>query len=326
MLRLNVENDTFHQNEYKEKNLDIVSIPDLSNIEWDKVFESFKKLIKSSVRHEKLTAKLLTETHLSDHLRQTLLAESPGLRKIQPILLRAMNEKKHLIHIRRLGLQHKSADEQAIGFAVISLTMGLPLAADKASGQVVWDVMNRERKSSVYQTFSEGTGEATYHTDTAFYKWPARYFGLYCRKPAVCGGGVNRFCNAAELRRKLKNDPAYSWIVKTLCDTSAIFRVPSSFSHSSDKEIIEARVFDDDIAIRLRLDSIIKGHQLKHGRQNEKLLRAINHFLLLVDMPENRIKMKLEEDSAIYINNYEVLHYRDQFTDSARHLMRIWLK
>ncbi|MDL4861084.1 TauD/TfdA family dioxygenase [Halomonas elongata] len=326
MLGFNDEKDTLYLDEYKEKSLDIVSISGLSNVEWDKVFDSFKRLVEPSAHHKKLTSKLLTETHLSDHLRQVLLGENPGLRKVQSILLRAMSEKKHLIHIRSLGLKYKSADEQAIGFAAISLTMGLPLAADKESGKVVWDVMNRERRSSAYPTFSEGTGEAAYHTDTAFYKWPARYFGLYCRKPAVCGGGVNRFCNAAELRRRLTGDPAYSWIVKTLCETNAIFRVPSSFMKGNGEEFVEARVFDDDIAIRLRLDSIVKGFQLKYGRQDEKLLRAINDFLFLADMPENRIKIKLEEDSAIYINNHEVLHYRDRFTDSARHLMRIWLK
>lgn len=286
MLGRNGEKGVFHQNEYTEKGLDVVSISDLSNVEWNNVFESFRKLIKPAGRHEELTAKLLTETHLSDHLRQALLEEIPELRKIQSMLFSAMSEKKHLIHIKRLGLQHKSADEQAIGFAAISLTMGHPLAADKASGQVVWDVMDRERRSSAYPTFSEGTGEAAYHTDTAFYKWPARYFGLYCRKPAACGGGVNRFCNAAELRRKITGDPAYSWIVKTLCETTAIFRVPSAFLHGNGAEVIEARVFDDDIAIRLRLDSIVKGHQLKHGRQDEQLLRAIDAFLFLADMPE----------------------------------------
>lgn len=102
--------------------------------------------------------------------------------------------------------------------------------------------------------------------------------------------------------------------------------MPSAFLHGNGAEVIEARVFDDDIAIRLRLDSIVKGHQLKHGRQDEQLLRAIDAFLFLADMPENRIKIKLEEDSAVCINNYEVLHYREQFLDSARHLMRIWIK
>jgi len=326
MLTLDREKETLEKREYEEKNLTVLSIDNLGAIKWEDIFKSFEKVIRPSIRHEPLTAKHLTESFLNERLRKTLLAESPALREIQSTLIGAMREKKHLIHIQHLGLQRRSSDEQAIGFAALSLTMGLPLAAEKTTERVVWDVMNREGLSLPYQTFSEGTSEAVYHTDTAFYKHPVRYFGLYCRSPASCGGGVNRFCNAAALRRKISSDLSLSWIEKTLYETPAVFRVPSSFLPSAKDEIIEARVFSDDIAVRLRVDSILKGHQMKYGYQNKNLVRAIDAFLLLADKPEHRIKIKLDEDSAVYINNHEVLHYRDQFSDPKRHLMRIWIK
>lgn len=102
--------------------------------------------------------------------------------------------------------------------------------------------------------------------------------------------------------------------------------MPSSFIHRHENESIDAYVFGEDVPVRLRLDSIYKGHQLKYGCQDKKLLQAINALLVLVDKPENMLKMRLDEDSAIFINNYEVLNYRDEFIDSSRHLMRVWIK
>lgn len=313
---------TIHQ----EKDLNIVNLDDLSFIDWEGIINSFTALTTDFNIDNGPQEPIITEQLLTKHFRQALLNENPALRLIEAIFCQATHFKYHLIHIKNMGLKKFPYTEQCIGFAAISLALGLPLSADKATGKVIWDVMERKVKKGSYQTFSEGKGEASYHTDTAFYENPVRNFGLYCISPAKCGGGVNRFCNAAALRRKLVSDPEHAWIVKTLTEIPATFRVPSSFTHHNENEFIDAFIFSHDVPVRLRLDSIHKGHELKYGHQNKELLNAINALLHLVDSPENMLKMRLEEDAAVFINNHEVLHYRDNFSDPSRHLMRIWIK
>lgn len=188
--------------EHKEKYLEIVTIPDLGFIEWDAVIEGFINIASKLNGYNMVPSKILMEQFMTAEFRQALFEEVPILKRVEAVLCRAARARKHLIHIKHIGLRQRPVEEQAIGFMAISLTIGVPLAADKPTGKVIWDVKSQEGKTSPYQTFSEGTGQADYHTDTAFYERPVRYFGLYCRKPADCGGGVNRFlqcrCPAAK--------------------------------------------------------------------------------------------------------------------------------
>ena len=325
---LNISNDKYQKllSIHQEKRLNIVNLDDLSFIEWEAIISSFRKLATEYNYANCSQQLIITEQLLTEQFRQELLNENPVLRLIEAIFCQATHSKYHLMHIKKMGLKQFSYTDQCIGFAAISLALGLPLAADKSTGQVVWDIMDRKEKKAPYQTFSEGKGEADYHTDTAFYEKPVRNFALHCIKPAECGGGVNRFCNAAALRQKLIRDPEHAWIVKTLTGIPATFRVPSSFTHHKENECIDAFIFGDDVPVRFRLDSIHKGHELKYGRQNNELLKAIDALMHIVDNPDNMLKMRLEEDAAVFINNYEVLHYRDDFMDPSRHLMRIWIK
>lgn len=325
---LNISNDKYQKllSIHQEKRLNIVNLDDLSFIEWEAIISSFRKLATEYNNGNCSQQLIITEQLLTEQFRQALLNDNPVLRLIEAIFCQATHSKYHLMHIKKMGLKQFSYTDQCIGFAAISLALGLPLAADKLTGQVVWDIMDRKEKKASYQTFSEGKGEADYHTDTAFYEKPVRNFALHCIKPAECGGGVNRFCNAAALRQKLIRDPEHAWIVKTLTGIPATFRVPSSFTHHKENECIDAFIFGDDVPVRFRLDSIHKGHELKYGRQNKELLKAIDALMHIVDNPDNMLKMRLEEDAAVFINNYEVLHYRDDFMDPSRHLMRIWIK
>lgn len=313
-------------NIHQEKELIIINLDDLSFIEWEGIISSFRDLMTENKNGNCSQQLIITEQLLTEQFRQALLNKNPSLRLIEAIFCQAEHSKYHLIHIKNMGLKKFPYADKCIGFAAISLALGLPLSADKSTGKVVWDIMDRKEKKAAYQTFSEGKGQADYHTDTAFYEKPVRNFGLHCIKPAECGGGVNRFCNAAALRQKLIREPEHSWIVETLTNTPATFRVPSSFTHRNENECIDAFIFGYDVPVRLRLDSIMKGHELKYGFQNEELLQAINALIHHVDSPDNMLKMRLEEDAAVFINNYEVLHYRDHFLDPSRHLLRVWIK
>lgn len=307
---------------YLVKDIDILEVHNFSAIDWENILSHMNQLGRS----QRLSRAELNENLFTESFKTNLFDKIPMLWEIEGTLRNAALQGRHIIHIRQLGLAGKSADEQAICFYVIALMIGFPLAANKVTGQVVWDIRKQINNDVLYQTFSEGSDEATYHTDTAFYNEPVKYFGLYCRKSASCGGGVNRFCNALALRDKLTREPDTSWMIKLMTERTAIFQVPTSFTKSGGIEAIEAKIFGYKPPVRLRLDSIESGFEIKNDLSGIALTTAIREFLRHVDKPENHIEMQLEEDSAIFVNNHELLHYRSSFIDYQRHLMRIWIK
>ncbi|WP_299310616.1 TauD/TfdA family dioxygenase [uncultured Halomonas sp.] len=269
---------------------------------------------------------LATESYMSGGLRARLVKIFPSLAALRDDFAEATGRSVHLIKYNSLGIGGMEPDEQAACFAIICLMLGDLLAAEKQTGKVVWDIKNRTVKSSGFSTFSEGQEEAIFHTDTAFYKTPVRYFGLYCRQSAKCGGGVNRFCNAHALRRVVENDENLSWISNELARKPVEFRVPDAFTESEGVEVLSAKVFGEKIPVRLRRDSIAKGMGLSKSGNVNNALAAVDAFLELALRPRNHIAMSLQEDGAVFVNNHEIIHSRSGFSDASRHLLRVWIK
>jgi hypothetical protein len=62
----------------------------------------------------------------------------------------------------------------------------------------------------------------------------------------------------------------------------------------------------------------------------ENEVEALQYFESVLQRPEIRITVPLQIGEAVFLNNYEVVHARDQFEDSddpakKRHLLRMWL-
>jgi alpha-ketoglutarate-dependent taurine dioxygenase len=296
------------------------------SVDWDEVLSALRDFVDPQGKQPQGLRSFLTESSINSELRLRLMKQFPSLVALRNQFTEAAGRSAHLIRYRSLGVAGMDPDEQAACFAIICLMFGKLLAADKPTGQVVWDVKNREVKSPEYSTFSEGQKEANFHTDTAFYETPVRYFGLYCRHAAGCGGGTNRFCNALALRRLLDNDPDLSWISRKLASQPAVFRVPFAFTRNGGTETVTAKVFGEEVPIRLRRDSLVKGLELTGDSRTSEILAAVDAFLALAQRPENHIEMSLAEDSAVFVNNHELLHYRSSFVDPQRHLLRVWIQ
>src|SRR5271168_154563 len=100
--------------------------------------------------------------------------------------------------MRRLGFEAQDPSTRASLLLALTSAIGMPTDHAK-DRRVLWPVQERPARPGRVQTFSERTGEAPFHTDSAFAAEPERYNGLYVVKRAGCGGGLSRLVAARSI-------------------------------------------------------------------------------------------------------------------------------
>lgn len=308
--------------------MNLEPIFDFGNAGWNIILERFGRLITADYPSYQFYHAFI-ERQSPQPWRDELVRSFSILQEVKEAVDYGI-QRNGAVLLKGLG-NKRSPEQQARILYLISVLLGRPMAADKVSGQVVWDIRQRtlpvRNSERYYSTFSEGSGEAPFHTDTSFYPEPAEVLGLMCIKPARCGGGINRLTSLEDLMDKLHQSENL-WALEYLASTPMAFRIPGAFTYSQSPEIaeiIKSTVLADKPGIRLRLDSMIKGAEYYQHDDYQEAMRAVFHLMQLAEQEDIRADLMLEEGDILLMNNHDLIHYRSAFQDIQRHLLRIWV-
>lgn len=261
-------------------------------------------------------------------IRAALEREAPQLAAAARALRRALEGGYSAVLLRRMRLDHLPPAQRAFILFGMSLCMGTPTPTDRVRQRIVWDVKAdaaRMRAGDV-STFSEHAYEAALHTDTQYYANPERYVLLYFVQSAACGGGVSQLRDASCIRQHLARSERGRWALEFLSRQELPFRIPATFTDSGRRGAVEvtfARIFDSVPAIRFRIDTLEAGLELHPEYASAEVREALDILYAEVARQEPRYTELLGADSVLLVNNHEVLHGRTEFTDMARHALRI---
>jgi alpha-ketoglutarate-dependent taurine dioxygenase len=223
--------------------------------------------------------------------------------------------------IRGLGFEaHDAATRSSL---LLALTSAIGMPTDHAvDRRVLWPIQDRPARPGRVQTFSERTGEAPFHTDSAFAPDPELYNGLYVVRRAGCGGGLSRLIRAQSVLDKLARADDGPLCLEALRTLRFPFQVPEAFYRVGPR-VITAPILADKPLIRFRPDAIQAGFEAMpelatnhHRWAFQKIWEAIEHH-------DDVLEYMLQDGEFIVFDNHGLLHARGDFSDPHRHLVRI---
>lgn len=243
----------------------------------------------------------------------------PELAEIGSHILHELNGPAGLCVIDDLLRLDIPAEALPAAFVALCYQVGVPTSHNDEQ-QVVWHVRDRAGALGRETTFSERAGEAPFHTDSAFALRPEEYFGLYTVRPADCGGGLSRIIPATRLLAAINATEEGRRHRQTLERELFPFKVPAAFSGTG--RVSFGKILNNG-KLRYRHDSIRRGMEEVPARVNRAMIEAVTWFDAFIETAVPPIEIRLAAGQAIFVNNQRVLHARSNYTDSARHLLRV---
>lgn len=212
-------------------------------------------------------------------------------------------------------------DRKAAAYVALCHLVGLP-SSHNNKNEIVWHVRERrtEGRRRADRTFSEKTGEAPFHTDSAFSAHPEEFFGLYCVRMARCGGGQTKLIHADHLRAALEASPEGRSCLEVMAREEYPFKTPLAFD--SGATVHTGKLFHDGI-LRYRHDVVMKGVEEAPERVTTEMLVTLKWFNKFLENKVKPIEMFLQDGQAIFVNNNRMLHARSDYHDAQRHLIRV---
>lgn len=226
-----------------------------------------------------------------------------------------------------LSLPDPIRDLFILGFTAI---MGYATATDKVKKKVLWPVKVESNPILKNLTFSQRLGEAAYHTDTQYFKYPEEMFSLWCICPDKNGDGANGLVDVRYIIEILDATLEGKNILDTLANTDFPFIVPSVFTAEASDEAVEVYFApilsmgdNDSPTIRYRRDAIDRGVVAAGIMLTQKQRYAIDTLDQILAEPRIGFRLFLEKEEVLFVNNHKLLHSRSDFKDPERHLIRI---
>lgn len=225
--------------------------------------------------------------------------------------------------IKGLGFERIAAIEgdavrDALVLALTS-TIGEPTdhCADK---RVMWPVTSR-KKIGAQTTFSETSGEAPLHTDSAFSPHPERYNALYVVRQSRCGGGQTVIVNGPRFLADFAKTLQGRDCIRFMREMEYPFRVPDAFFIG--ERFITAKILADEPLIRFRYDCLERGFDLcpKLATRDHRFYCGI--FRDAIETHASRNTFLMADGDLIVYDNTRLLHGRTDFCDPLRHLIRV---
>ena len=124
----------------------------------------------------------------------------------------------------------------------------------------------------------------------------------------------------------LKSGSQGDWAFRHLSRTKLPFRIPTSYTKERRQDVAEATfapIFADKPLIRYRKDTLeagLKAHPEYDTAENRLALYILEN---VIGNQEFTTTCRLDADDILLTNNHEGLHGRTEFSDHARHLIRI---
>ena len=144
---------------------------------------------------------------------------------------------------------------------------------------------------------------------------------------ARCGGGASLLIAVDDLYEELQRSEAGRKACALLFATPLPFRVPSVYAASDEQVEIElAPVFERQggaLTMRWRYDALLKGLATRPALDTPAVRAALDLLHEVIEQRAPRFCQQLPDDTLLWADNRRTLHGRADYTDAARHLIRI---
>jgi alpha-ketoglutarate-dependent taurine dioxygenase len=219
----------------------------------------------------------------------------------------------------RVAALHGEAVRDAL---VLALTSAIGEPTDHcADKRVMWPVRSRPVAAETQATFSERTGEAPLHTDSAFSPRPERYNALYVVRQSRCGGGHTVVVNGPRFLKDFAKNPQGADCILFLREAVFAYWVPDAFF--TGQRFITEKILAEEPAIRFRHDCIERGFELCPDLATKEHRSYYALFRKAAESHASRTEFLMADGEMIVYDNTRLLHGRTDFQDAARHLIRV---
>ena len=214
-----------------------------------------------------------------------------------------MNQ-EHYILLKKRGWTE--FDTGSTDSELISIASNLGEITKHPNGQCVFTLKPKSEQNAIKGTFSSkhGLNEFPLHTDTAFYKKPARYILMHSINPSNCDTTLllkKSFWDLMTINEKAKAERAI-YLVKT-----------------KQEKFYTSFIFRENEEIGFKYDPSCMFPVNKYAKEFDQLFKKI-----LLEIP--LINIKWSGNKTVIIDNWNILHGRKSAkNDIKRELKRIYI-
>ena len=228
--------------------------------------------------------------------------------------------------VHDLPIDNYEIDEIVACFWVLGQLIDRPVA-QKWDGTMIYDVIDTGEEFRYGVRGSYTNVELPFHNDNAFGDTVPHYVGLLCKNSAM-KGGETRFCSVYNLHNRLLTTSPK--LLKRLYQPVFFDR---QAEHAKDADAT-ARfpMFSWDgqrLSARVNISLVKKGYAVANESLDHELEDALQAIQEVTSNSNLWVEAPIRRGQLQYLNNLDVLHYRNTFEDHRdsnlqRHLYRTW--
>ena len=228
--------------------------------------------------------------------------------------------------VHDLPIDDYEIDEIVACFWVLGQLVDRPVA-QKWDGTIIYDVIDTGEEFRYGVRGSYTNVELPFHNDNAFGTSVPHYVGLLSRNSAM-KGGETRFCSVYNLHNR-EFTPSPKLLKRryrpVFCDRQA--------EHAKDADTtVRFPMFSWDgqrLSARVNISLVKKGYAVANDPLDHELEDALQAIQEITSDSNLWVEAPIQRGQLQYLNNLDVLHYRNTFEDHEdsnlqRHLYRTW--
>ena len=228
--------------------------------------------------------------------------------------------------VHDLPIDDYEIDEIVACFWVLGQLVDRPVA-QKWDGTMIYDVIDTGEEFRYGVRGSYTNVELPFHNDNAFGTSVPHYVGLLCRNSAM-EGGETRFCSVYNLHNRLLTTSPK--LLKRLYRPVFFDR---QAEHAKDADTtVRFPMFSWDgqrLSARVNISLVKKGYAVANEPLDHELEDALQAIQEITSDSNLWVEAPIQRGQLQYLNNLDVLHYRNTFEDHEdsnlqRHLYRTW--
>ena len=259
-------------------------------------------------------------------LRAPDQVEIPALGRVMGLIKEGLDNMPGFAVLDRLPLDGMDRETAITFFWILGQLIGRPVA-QKWDGTMLYDVRDTGQAFGYGVRGSYTNVELVFHIDNAFGVAPPDYVGLLCLRPARVGG-VSRFCSLYTVHNRLLE--GYPGALERLYRPLLWDRQAEHADGAPRGALAPMFCWDGErLRARANISLVRQGYEVTGTDLDVDTAAALDAVAEITADPDLWAELPIECGQFQYLNNREVAHYRDHFTDDddpemRRHLVRTW--
>ena len=228
--------------------------------------------------------------------------------------------------VHDLPIDDYEIDEIVACFWVLGQLVDRPVA-QKWDGTMIYDVIDTGEEFRYGIRGSYTNVELPFHNDNAFGATVPHYVGLLCKNSAM-KGGETRFCSVYNLHNRLLTTSPK--LLKRLY-RPVFFDRQAEHAKNADTTVLFPMFSWDGqrLSARVNISLVKKGYTVANEPLDHELEDALQTIQEITSDSNLWVEAPIQRGQLQYLNNLDVLHYRNTFEDHEdsnlqRHLYRTW--